>query len=295
VPLIRTDNLTKVYGKGETAVIALDHLTMSVEQGEFVAVMGPSGCGKSTLLHLLGGLDRPSVGSVMIDGSSLSTLSDNALSQLRRRKIGFIFQFFNLIPILSAVDNAALPLLLDGKNAAQSRQKATEWLQKVGLGARLSSLPDQLSGGQQQRVAVARALISDPMLVLADEGAAVKALAAACAAGKPASVTAVGLSETQLAAVRELGVAMEEKSSIAELGGATFDDIVYFGATAETIEQLNDCLANRGLINIVTGGRKIGRAVTVGYKFLHVSNANTTSFNPGLDNNVVYVGYSFIR
>jgi putative ABC transport system ATP-binding protein len=131
--------------------------------------MGPSGCGKSTLLHLLGGLDRPSEGSVIIEGRSLASLSDNELAQLRRRKIGFIFQFFNLIPILSAVDNAALPLLLDGKNSAQSKQKATEWLQKVGLAARLNNRPDELSAGQQQRVAIARALLTDPILVLADE------------------------------------------------------------------------------------------------------------------------------
>ncbi len=169
MPLIQTENLTKVYGKGETAVVALDHVSMSVNPGEFVAVMGPSGCGKSTLLHLLGGLDRPTEGSVMIDGSSLSTLSDNALTQIRRRKIGFVFQFFNLIPILSSIENAALPLLLDGKNSAQAKQKAADWLRKVGLGDRLNNRPDQLSAGQQQRVAIARALISDPMLVLADE------------------------------------------------------------------------------------------------------------------------------
>ncbi len=167
--LIQTENLTKVYGKGEAAVVALDHVSMRVNPGEFVAVMGPSGCGKSTLLHLLGGLDRPTEGSVMIDGSSLSSLSDDALTRIRRRKIGFVFQFFNLIPILSSIDNAALPLILDGKNSAQARQKATEWLQKVGLGTRLGNRPDQLSAGQQQRVAISRALISDPMLVLADE------------------------------------------------------------------------------------------------------------------------------
>src|SRR5512144_30790 len=112
--VVQTENLTKIYGQGETAVTALDGISISVEAGELVAVMGPSGCGKSTLLHLMGGLDRPTRGSVTIDGSNLATLSDNALSQLRRRKIGFIFQFFNLIPILDAVDNAALPLLLDG-------------------------------------------------------------------------------------------------------------------------------------------------------------------------------------
>lgn len=167
--LVQTENLTKVYGKGETATVALDHVNLTVNPGEFVAVMGPSGCGKSTLLHLLGGLDQPNEGQVLIDGKSLSSLSDTALAQLRRRKIGFVFQFFNLIPILSAVDNAALPLVLDGKNSAESKQKATEWLEKVGLGARLSNRPDELSAGQQQRVAIARALITDPVLVLADE------------------------------------------------------------------------------------------------------------------------------
>jgi putative ABC transport system ATP-binding protein len=169
MPLVQTENLTKVYGQGETAVVALDHVTMSVDAGELVAVMGPSGCGKSTLLHLMGGLDRPTEGSVSIDGKSLSSLSDNALSQLRRRKIGFIFQFFNLIPILDAVDNAALPLLLDGVNSGQAKRKATEWLERVGLGGRLGNRPDELSAGQQQRVAIARALLTDPMLVLADE------------------------------------------------------------------------------------------------------------------------------
>ncbi len=169
MPLIQAENLTKVYGKGEAAVVALDHVTMSVNPGEFVAVMGPSGCGKSTLLHLLGGLDRPTEGNVMIDGKSLSSLSDDELTKIRRRKIGFVFQFFNLIPILNAVENAALPLVLDGKHNGESKQKATEWLEKVGLGARLNSLPDQLSAGQQQRVAISRALVTDPMLILADE------------------------------------------------------------------------------------------------------------------------------
>ncbi len=169
MPLIETENLSKSYGTGEAAVIALDHVTMSVNAGEFVAVMGPSGCGKSTLLHLIGGLDRPTEGRVKIDGQDLSSMKDDALTKLRRRKIGFVFQFFNLIPILSSVDNACLPLLLDGKNAGEAKQKARQWLEKVGLGDRLDSRPDQLSGGQQQRVAIARALITDPMLVLADE------------------------------------------------------------------------------------------------------------------------------
>jgi putative ABC transport system ATP-binding protein len=167
--LIQAENLTKIYGAGDTAITALDHVKLSVNPGEFVAVMGPSGCGKSTLLHLLGGLDRPSDGNVSLDGQPLAKMSDNALTQLRRRKIGFVFQFFNLIPILSSVENASLPLLLDGGNSAKTKQKAIEWLTKVGLGHRLASRPDQLSAGQQQRVAIARSLANDPEILLADE------------------------------------------------------------------------------------------------------------------------------
>ncbi len=167
--LIHAQDLTKIYGKGETAVTALDHVNLNVNAGEFIAVMGPSGCGKSTLLHLLGGLDRPSAGRVLIDDASIFDLNDNALTELRRRKIGFVFQFFNLIPVMTAVENAAMPIVLDGKNAADAKARATAWLQKVGLGDRLNSRPDQLSGGQQQRVAIARALVYDPALVLADE------------------------------------------------------------------------------------------------------------------------------
>ena len=167
--IIQAFNLTKIYGQGDTAVTALDHVNVSVEAGEFVAVMGPSGCGKSTLLHLVGGLDRPSVGIVQIDGADLSQLDDARLTELRRRKIGFVFQFFNLIPVLDATENAALPLTLDGVKPADAKAKAAEWLKKVGLGNRLNNRPDQLSGGQQQRVAVARALVAEPALVLADE------------------------------------------------------------------------------------------------------------------------------
>jgi putative ABC transport system ATP-binding protein len=167
--LIQAENLTKVYGTGNTAVVALDHVQLTVNPGEFVAVMGPSGCGKSTLLHLLGGLDRPTEGKVSIDGQALAEMSDDAVTELRRRKIGFVFQFFNLIPILSSIENASLPLLLDGGNSTSTKQKAIEWLTKVGLGHRLDSRPDELSAGQQQRVAIARALIADPILVLADE------------------------------------------------------------------------------------------------------------------------------
>jgi putative ABC transport system ATP-binding protein len=131
--------------------------------------MGPSGCGKSTLLHLLGGLDKPSEGHVLIGGHNLTDLNDDRLTELRRRKIGFIFQFFNLIPVLNSVENAALPVTLDGVKPAEARKKATEWLTRFGLADRLVNRPDQLSGGQQQRVAVARALVAEPELILADE------------------------------------------------------------------------------------------------------------------------------
>jgi putative ABC transport system ATP-binding protein len=140
-----------------------------VKEGEFVAVMGPSGCGKSTLLHLLGGLDTPSEGAVLIAGHNLNDLPDKQLTELRRRQIGFVFQFFNLIPVLSAVENAALPITLDGMKSSEARKRAAEWLTRFGLADRLQNRPDQLSGGQQQRVAIARALIAEPELVLADE------------------------------------------------------------------------------------------------------------------------------
>ena len=167
--IIKVEDLTKVYGSIHTAVTALDHVSLTVEKGEFIAVMGPSGCGKTTLLNLIGGLDRPTSGKVMLDGADISGMDDSVLTQTRRRKIGFIFQFYNLIPVLSAIENAALPLILDGVNGGEAAKKATEWLTKVGLKERLESRPDQLSGGQQQRVAVARALVADPAMILADE------------------------------------------------------------------------------------------------------------------------------
>lgn len=167
--IIQTHALTKIYGTGDTSVKALDNLNVTITVGEFVAVMGPSGCGKSTLLHLVGGLDHPSSGRIMIDGHDLTDLNDEQLTALRRRKLGFVFQFFNLIPVLSAVENAALPLTLDGVKPAEAKAKAADWLKKVGLGDRLNNRPDQLSGGQQQRVAVARALVAEPAIVLADE------------------------------------------------------------------------------------------------------------------------------
>jgi putative ABC transport system ATP-binding protein len=167
--LIQTENLTKIYGAGETAVTALNRVNVQVNPGEFVAVMGPSGCGKSTLLHMLGGLDRPTNGKVTIDGTALASMKDDDLARLRRQRIGFVFQFYNLIPVLDAAENAALPVTLDGVPPSDAKKRAVAWLEKFGLGDRLNSRPDQLSGGQQQRVAIARALVADPALVLADE------------------------------------------------------------------------------------------------------------------------------
>jgi putative ABC transport system ATP-binding protein len=166
--ILEADNLTKVYGHGGTAVTALDHVNLSVSPQEFVAIMGPSGSGKSTLLHLLGGLDTPTEGTVLLDGADISKLDDKALTILRRKKLGFVFQFFNLIPVLSALENVALPLVLDG-GGDESTGRARTWLERVDLKDRMGHRPGQMSGGQQQRVALARALVTEPAVVLADE------------------------------------------------------------------------------------------------------------------------------
>ena len=166
--LLQTERLTKIYGRGSTAVTALNQVNLNINAQELVAIMGPSGCGKSTLLHLLGGLDTPTQGRVLLDGVDLSTLDDTALTVTRRQKIGFVFQFFNLIPVLSALENVMLPLAL-GARPKDAPVRATEWLTRLGLTDRLANRPDQLSGGQQQRVALARALVTEPVLILADE------------------------------------------------------------------------------------------------------------------------------
>lgn len=165
--VVRVENLYKSYGKGNTKVEALKTVDLSIKQGEFVAVVGPSGSGKSTLLHLLGGVDKPSGGKVFIDGIDIYGLSEKELAIFRRRKVGFIFQFYNLVPVLTAEENMSLPLLLDQKEINQKH--FNELIDILGLGERLDHLPNQLSGGQQQRVSIGRALAYSPSIVLADE------------------------------------------------------------------------------------------------------------------------------
>ena len=165
--ILETRNLRKIYGSGDTEVRALDGVNLSVDSDEFVAIVGTSGSGKSTLLHMLGGLDRPTSGSVIVDGKDIFSLKDEALTIFRRRKIGFVFQSYNLVPVLNARENIVLPIQLDG------RQVDEDFLDKIvntlGLEKKLGSLPSQLSGGQQQRVAIARALAAAPAIILADE------------------------------------------------------------------------------------------------------------------------------
>lgn len=165
--ILQTQNLKKVYGAGETAVYALDDVSLSVEKGEFVSVVGTSGSGKSTLLHMLGGLDRPTSGGVTVDGRNIFTLKDEELTIFRRRKIGFIFQNYNLVPVLNVYENIVLPVQLDGNEP--DKAYITSIVETLGLEKKLDSLPNNLSGGQQQRVAIARALAAKPAIVLADE------------------------------------------------------------------------------------------------------------------------------
>ncbi|HUP58474.1 MAG TPA: ABC transporter ATP-binding protein, partial [Bdellovibrionota bacterium] len=167
--LLDAREVKKAYSRGHQTVEALRGVSLSLERGQFTSIMGPSGSGKSTLLHIVGGLDRPTAGSVQIDGQRLETFSDNQLSSFRRRRLGFIFQFFNLLPTLSALENVALPLLLDGQAMSKIAPKARELLEMMGLGPRMDHRPDQLSGGEMQRVAIARALLLEPALLLADE------------------------------------------------------------------------------------------------------------------------------
>src|SRR5690625_4264711 len=165
--ILRIEHLSKTYGKGETAVKALDDISFSVKKGEFVAIIGPSGSGKSTLLHMLGGVDQPTSGKVFVDNTDIYNLNETQLAIFRRRPIGLIYQFYNLIPVLTVEENITLPILLDGHKVDGKHFR--DIVGTLGLGERLNHLPNQLSGGQQQRVSIGRALISNPALVLADE------------------------------------------------------------------------------------------------------------------------------
>ncbi|MCM1286563.1 MAG: ABC transporter ATP-binding protein [Acetobacter sp.] len=165
--ILEVNNLSKTYGKGDTLVKALDNVSFSVDQGEFVAIIGPSGSGKSTLLHILGGVDTATSGSVIINNQDISKLDETALAVFRRRQIGLVYQFYNLIPILTVEENLTLPLLLDGRKPDKRQINAI--VKRLGLENRLTHLPNQLSGGQQQRVSIGRALVNNPALMLADE------------------------------------------------------------------------------------------------------------------------------
>jgi len=165
--ILETKDLRKFYGSGDTQVKALDGVDLSVENGEFVAIVGTSGSGKSTLLHVLGGLDRPTSGAVLVDGKDIFSLKDEELTIFRRRKIGFVFQSYNLVPVLSVYENIVLPIQLDGGKVDQSY--VNQVIEALGLEQKLQNLPSQLSGGQQQRVAIARALATKPAIILADE------------------------------------------------------------------------------------------------------------------------------
>lgn len=165
--ILRVENLTKVYGKGENEVRALDGVSFSVKKGEFVAVIGPSGSGKSTLLHILGGVDRPTSGRVLMDGKDVYAQNEDQLAIFRRRQVGLIYQFYNLIPVLNVTENITLPVLMDGQKVNRDRLK--ELITTLGLTGRENHLPNQLSGGQQQRVSIGRALMNAPAVVLADE------------------------------------------------------------------------------------------------------------------------------
>ena len=165
--ILKVENLTKVYGKDSTKVVALDHVSFSVEKGEFVAIVGASGSGKSTLLHLIGGVDRPTSGKVYIDGKDIFNFNDDKLAIFRRRQVGLIYQFYNLIPILNVEENISLPLSLDNRKV--EKEKIDDMLKLLGLTSRRNHLPNELSGGQQQRTSIGRALITNPTIILADE------------------------------------------------------------------------------------------------------------------------------
>jgi putative ABC transport system ATP-binding protein len=167
--MIKLVDVSKIYKQGTREIRALRGISLNIEKGEFLSIMGPSGSGKSTLLNLIGGLDQPTTGEIFMDDTPLHGISDDALTLIRRKRVGFIFQFFNLLPLLTALENVGLPLLIDGQPLSRITRKATQLLEQVGLGGRTAHRPEQLSGGEMQRVAICRALIAEPAVLLADE------------------------------------------------------------------------------------------------------------------------------
>ena len=165
--ILRTENLVKTYGTGENVFNAVDGISFSVQKGEFVAIVGTSGSGKSTLMHMLGGVDRPTSGSIVINGQEITNMTNDQLAVFRRQQVGIVYQFYNLIPILTAEENVVLPIQLDGKKPDQERLKNI--FEELGISAQMRSLPNEMSGGQQQRVSIARAIINEPAILLADE------------------------------------------------------------------------------------------------------------------------------
>ena len=195
--VLQTAGLRRAYRLGREAVIALDGIDIAIKRGEFVAIMGPSGCGKSTLLNLLGGLDRPTAGTVSLDGNDLALFTEEQLAQQRREKMGFVFQRHDLFPVLTARENVEFPMLLDGRNASARRSAALQLLERVGLADKAEHLPDELSGGQQQRVGLARSLANTPLILLADEPT-----------GNLDSATAAEIMQLLITLVRDAGLTL---------------------------------------------------------------------------------------
>ena len=222
-PVLEAKNLAKTYETGGAKVLGLRGVDISIERGEFVAIMGPSGCGKSTLLNLLAGLDRPTAGEVWLDGRRIDELSETDLARLRRRKVGFVFQFFNLLPMLTAEENVLLPMSIAGRKADKAEFETL--IEKVGLKDRLHHRPSELSGGQQQRVAIARALVSKPTVVFADEPT-----------GNLDSKTSGEILELLHDSVESLGQTMVMVTH--EAHAATFADRILFLADGQIVKDL---------------------------------------------------------
>jgi putative ABC transport system ATP-binding protein len=238
VSLLVAEDVSKWYASGDGRVTALDGVTLSMAAGEFVAVVGPSGCGKSTLLHLCGAMDRPSRGQVLLDGTALGPLDDDELTRLRRVRVGFVFQFFNLLPTLTLVENVALPKLLGGEHSATALAEAERLARRVGVGHRLGHYPRQLSGGEMQRAAIARALVHEPSLVIADEPT-----------GNLDSVNGANILDLLRAVNREAGVALLLATHAAEVAAAA-DRVVHLrdGRVDRLALGVGEAEARRGAV-----------------------------------------------